>query len=74
MDISQFLPQLGTAGAFALFAWKLYSDMRSDADNREKKSDAREAKLMEHLEKQTEIADKQGETNKEVGKLLLLLP
>ena len=63
MELSALLPQLGTAGAFAWFAWKLYSDMRSDANEREKKSDARETKLMEHL-------SEQGEINKEVSSTL----
>ncbi len=59
MDISTFLPQLGTAGIFAFFAWKLYQDMRADSKEREEK-------LMAHLEKQGEINKEVAETLKQI--------
>ena len=66
MDVQALIPQLGVAGIFALFAWKLYTDMREDSirrentikeehDERLKESREREEKLMKHLDKQSDI-------------------
>lgn len=70
MELSTVLGQMGTAGAFAWFGWKLYCDMRSDADKRDKKSEEREKKLMQHLTEQGEINKEVSSTLKDIHKRL----
>jgi predicted nuclease with TOPRIM domain len=66
MDISNLLPQLGISSIFAYVAWKLYGDMRADSLRREEQirndSKEREDKLMQHLDRQTDINERVAET------------
>lgn len=55
IDLSTLIPQLGIAGIFAWWAYKLYNDMREDAKRREEqiRLDSKELqdRLLVHLDK-----------------------
>ena len=73
MELSTLMPQLGIAGVFAAFAFKLYKDQRADSKVREadakKREDelrsdarAREDKLMIFLQEQARTNQRVADT------------